>query len=161
MPFSFRDMLDPWKQFLFSPWWLLLGIILKQQRTKVTAIITQRVPHVKNKYLASLAQHEPELHTSFGKCWFKKIRIIAQSGLERTSGCHVVQPTDQKKINRKVVLGCPEPYPVKSVRMQIHRLSGHIVPLSLWKSHFALFCFATTWRKVANSSVEWEQNYKM
>lgn len=44
---------------------------------------------------------------------------------------HLVQPIDQRKVNCKVNLDCAEPYPGKSVKMQIYRLSGHIAPVSL------------------------------
>lgn len=57
-----------------------------------------------------------------------KIRIIAQSSLEGTSEWHLVQTTDQRKVNCQASLCCPEPYLVKSVRMQV---SGQVAPSSL------------------------------
>lgn len=73
-----------------------------------------------------------------------EIRIIAQSSLEETSRWHLVQPTAQSRANCKVNLGCPGPYPVKSLRMQIHSLSAQLVPV-LNPSHceeFILLYFA-------------------
>lgn len=83
----------------------------------------------------------------------------SQCRLEGTSGWHLVKPTDQRKVNCKVKLALSRALSCKFVRMQIHWLSEHIVPFSLWKINFVLFCFIAAWRKVGNFSVEWEQSY--